>query len=104
MKLGSHVATEAGVEPDTKTRKRTEGASTADRMKNGDRSLARVYDRSTSLTSFGMIAEPPASEKSIGDTLVDQGVEAPKPCLSRGDAHANSRRWLTARRHSLYSN
>ena len=45
-----------------KTRKRTEGASAADRAKNADRSFSRrVDDGPTSLTSF-MIAESSASE------------------------------------------
>ena len=75
------LATEANVEPDTRTRKRTEGASAADRVMNGDSSFARVDFVSTSLTSFGMIAEPPAPEKSIGDALVDKDAEELKPCL-----------------------
>ena len=50
------LTTEADVEPDTKTRKRTENAA-ADQAKN---SSARVDDGPTSLTSFGMIAESPA--------------------------------------------
>ena len=49
---------------------------------NGDSSSARVDDDPTSLTSFIVIAEPPAPEKSIGDALVDKGAEAPKSCLS----------------------
>ena len=59
------LTTEADVETDyTKTRKRTKGASAADRVKNGDCSSARVDYGPTSLTSFGMKAEPPlAPEK-----------------------------------------
>ena len=41
---------EADVEPDTRTRKRTEGASAADRVKNGDSYSARVDDGPTGLT------------------------------------------------------
>ena len=54
-------ATEADVEPDTKTRKRTED-SAADRVTNGDSSSARINHGPTGLTSFGMIAEPPTPE------------------------------------------
>ena len=72
------LATKADVEPDTKTCKRTEDASAAERVKN---SSARVDDGATSLTIFGMIAEPPAPEKCIDDVLVSRGTEAPKPDL-----------------------
>ena len=100
-----HLATEeADVEPDKMTRKRTEGTSAADRVMNGNDSSARDDSGPTSWTSFGMITEPPASDKSIDDALVDKGAEASKAMsLTRGDAHANSRRWLTAHRHNLYS-
>ena len=57
------LAKEADVESDTKTRRRTEGASAADRVKSGDISSTRVDGGPTSLTSFGLIAEPPAPEK-----------------------------------------
>ena len=77
------LATEADVEADKKTRKRTKDASAADREKNGDNSFARrVDDGPMSLTSFGMIAERPAPEKSIADDLVHKGAEVPNPCLS----------------------
>ena len=73
---------EADVELNTKTRKRTEDASGADRVENEDNSSTeRVNGGPTSLTSFGMIAEPPDPEKSIGNALIDKGAEAPKPCL-----------------------
>ena len=77
----SHLATEANVEPDTKTRKHTEGASAADRVKNGESSSARLDDGLTTLTNFGMIAKPPAPEKYISDALVNKGAETPKPHL-----------------------
>ena len=55
----TRLATEADVEPDTKTRKRTEDDA-ADRVMNGGSSSARrVDDGPTSLTSFSKIAEPP---------------------------------------------
>ena len=53
-----HLATEADVEPDTKTRKRTEDAA-ADRAKHGDNSsFDRVDDGQTCLASFGRTTEP----------------------------------------------
>ena len=72
---------EADVKPDTKTHKRMEDAA-ADRVKHGDSSSAkkRVDAGPTSLTSFGMIAEPPALPCWDG-ALVDKNAEAPKPCL-----------------------
>ena len=78
----SCLAKEADVEPDTKTRKRTEGAA-ADRVKNGVSSSARFDDGPTSLTSFDMIVEPffMAPENCVGDALVNEDVEAPKPHL-----------------------
>ena len=48
---------------------------------DGDSSSARVDYGSTSLASFGTIAEVSAPETSIRDALVDKGAEAPKPCL-----------------------
>ena len=68
------LAAEADVEPNTKTCKRTEGASAADRVKNGKRSSVRIDDGPTCLTSFGMIAESlsMAPEKCIGDVLIDK--------------------------------
>ena len=93
---------EAGVDPDMKARKRTEGAA-VDRVKNGDSVSARIDDGPTCLTSFGMIAEPllKAPEKCIGDALVNKGTQAPKPQFSpMEDTHAIIRRqWLNARRH-----
>ena len=70
------------MEPDTKIRERTEGA-TVDRMKYGDSSSARIDDGSTGLNSFSMIAEPllKAPEKCIGDALVNKDAEAPKSNL-----------------------
>ena len=56
------LATEADVELDTKTRKRTKDASAVDRVKNGNNSSAKVDDGPTSLTSFSMIAKPPSLE------------------------------------------
>ena len=77
------LAKETDVEPDTKTRKRTENAA-AHRAKHGNRSSsARVDHDLMRLTSLADDStEPPAPEKSIGNTLVDEGAEVPKPCLS----------------------
>ena len=74
------LAMEGDVEPDTKTHKRTEDAA-ADRVVNRDSSSARKIDNgSMSLTSFGMIAEPPALS-CRDNALINKGDEAPKPCL-----------------------
>ena len=54
-------ATEADVEQDTKTRKRTKEVA-ADRVIDGDSFFPRVNDGSTSLAGFGMIVEPSAPE------------------------------------------
>ena len=71
---------EADVEPNTKARRRTKDAA-ADRSKHGDKSSsARVDHDPMRLTSFGGDStEPPDPEKSIGDAMVDEGTEAPKP-------------------------
>ena len=77
----SRLATEADIEADTKTRKRTENAE-ANRAKHiGDSSFAKVDIGPASLTSFGMMIEPPALT-SRDDALVDEGATAPKPCFS----------------------
>ena len=76
------LATEADVKPDTKTGKHTEDASSADRMKNGERSFAKVDYGPTSLTSFGMITELKGPEKVIGDALVNKDAEALNPHIS----------------------
>ena len=78
----------------------------ADRAKHRDRSSARVDDGPTCLTSFGMIAEPllMASEKCVGDALVNIGAEAPKPHLPPMAVHAIiRRRWITGHQPSLNS-
>ena len=79
------LATEANVEPDMKTRKRTEDA-VADRAKQGDNnSSARVDHDPMRLTSFGDDSTEPPALPCRDDALVDQGAEAPKPCLSPGE-------------------
>ena len=83
-------ATEADIPTKTKTLKRMKDAE-ADQAKNP-----------TSSTSYGMKTEPPALPRR-DDVLVDKSTAAPKPCLSPVKMRANSRRWLTSRRQSLYS-
>ena len=75
-------AAEADVEPEMKTRKRTEDAA-ADRAKHGDSSSATALDGPRSSTSFGIIAVPllMAPEKYVVNVLVIKGPEAPKPHL-----------------------
>ena len=57
-----------------------EGAA-ADNENPGDIWSVLVGDDPTSLISFGNTAEPLALEKDIGDALVNEGAEAPKPYL-----------------------
>ena len=55
--------------------------SEADQVKREDSCSAKRIDvGTTSSTSFGMTAEPPAFPRS-DNVLVDKGVGAPKPCL-----------------------
>ena len=76
-------ATEVEAEPDTKTRKRTEDA-TVDPAKHVDNSSsARVDHDPLRLTSFGDESTEPPALPCRDDTLIDEGTEAPKPCLSR---------------------
>ena len=76
----SRLATEADVEPGTKTHKSTEDAA-ADGAMNRDSSSARVNDDPTSSTSFRMIADPITFPIFMDDALVDKGAEALKPCV-----------------------
>ena len=71
------LATEADVTSDKKTRKRTEDAA-ADRTKHGDSCSAKKVN--AGLTSAKAVS------------------------LIREDTHANTCRWFTAQRHSLYRN
>ena len=74
------LTTKEDAEPDTKTRKRTEGAAAADRvMHNKDSSSAKgVDDGPTSLTSGGVMAESQALP-CRDDDLVDKDAERQKP-------------------------
>ena len=54
------------IEPDIDTR---------DRVKNGNTSILRAVDGLTSLTRFGMIDDPLAPEKCIGNALVTSGAK-----------------------------
>ena len=95
------LAMEAGVPTVTKTRNYMEDAAV--QAKHGDScSAKRVQAGPSSSTSFGMKSEPPALPRR-NDFLLNKGAAAPKPCLIRGDAHVNCRRWLISSRHSLYS-
>ena len=81
-----HFATKVYVEPDTKPRKRTDGAA-AGLAKHGDSSSAWVDDGLTSLTSFGKIAElASAPEECIGDALLNKDAHAQKRHLPPMDA------------------
>ena len=94
---------EADVKSHTKIHKRMENVAT-DRVINRDSFSAQVDLDPMCLTSFGDdFTKPPVFLCSRNDALVDKGAASPKPCLSPIYAHANSRRWLTSRRHSLYS-
>ena len=75
------LAAKEDEEQDIKTHERTEGAAVDDK-KCGDISSARVYDNPTSLASFGNLPKPPVLPEFIDNDLVDEGAEAPKPCLS----------------------
>ena len=75
------LAIEADVKTDMKTRKRAEGAAES-KLRHGDTFSPLVDDGPTNLTSFGKIAKPlSASKRYIGDALVNEGAEAPKPYL-----------------------
>ena len=91
---------EADIKADKKTRKRTEGAATtADQTKHGDScSAKRVQVGPKRPTSFDVKAEPLALP-CRDDVLVENGAVS----LTLGDAHTNSRRWLTSPRQNLYS-
>ena len=91
------LAMEAHGHANTKTRERTEGAATAVQAMRGDGfSACRVEPGpNTSSTSFGVKAEPPALPCRDGARVVS-------PIL--GDAHNNSRRWLSSHRQNLHSN
>ena len=98
----AHPAAKTDIKTDTKTHKRTQDAA-ADRVMNGDRSSAPVDPDPMYVISFG--------DDSIDFRLFLAGITSwsaktlRHQCLvsPRGDAHANSHRWLTSRRHSLYS-
>ena len=77
-----HLATEADVPKDTKTRKRMENVA-AKRVISGNNSSAEVDPDSMCLASFGDgPTGPPALPCSRDDALVDNGAAAPKQCLS----------------------
>ena len=70
-----HLATEADVKTDTKTRERTEGA-VEDRVKHEDTSSARVdHDPMRQTNSDDDCTESPALPICRDDDLVDEGAE-----------------------------
>ena len=92
---------QTGVTPDTKTR--TLDAA-ADRAKQGDNSSSAQVDHDPMyLTRFGDDSTKPPALPCRDDALVNKGAQAPKSCLSRGDAHTNSCRWPNAHWYSLYN-
>ena len=70
------LATEANVELDTKTRKRTKDAA-VEQVMNGDSSSALVDHDPMRLTSFGDDSTEPLALPCRDDALVDGGTEAP---------------------------
>ena len=85
------LATKTDVPTDIKTRKRMEDVA-AERMKSGDSSYVEVHPDPMCLTCFGDDSTgSPALPCLRDDALVGNGVAASEP-LTRGDAHAYSRR------------
>ena len=81
--LGGRLAMKADVTADKNTRKRTEIATTANRVKHfGDSSSAQVDPNPMCLTSFGDDSTKPLALRRKEDALVDKGAAAPKPFLS----------------------
>ena len=77
----SRLAMEADGQANTKTRERTEGATTALQAMHGDSCTAqKVQDGPKTSSSFGVNAEPPALP-CRDDVLVEDGAAAPKSCL-----------------------
>ena len=77
------LAMEADITKDAKTRKRTEGAATAERVISGYNSSTEVDPDPICPASFGDDSTgPPALPCSRDDALVDNGASVPKPCLS----------------------
>ena len=76
------LAMEADGPANTKTRERTEGATTAVQSMRGDSFSARRVEAGpkTYSTSFGMMAEPP-DLPFRDDVLVENGDVSPKSCL-----------------------
>ena len=77
-----HLAMEADVPADTKTRERTEGAAQAVQTVNED-SLSEkgIQDGLKSSTTFGQKLEP-TTLPCRDDVVVNNGAAAPKLCLS----------------------
>ena len=77
-----HLAMEADVSADTKTRERTEDAAKAVQAMHGDRYSANRVDPNLICSAiFSVKAEPPALP-CRHDVLAENGAAAPKSCLS----------------------
>ena len=101
----------AGLEQDARQprlapRKCTENAAADQAKYRHDCSAKRINTGpSMYLTSFGDDSTEPPALPCRDDAMVDKDAAVSKPCpLTREDAHTSSRRWLTSRWHSLYSN
>ena len=82
--------------------------ATADRVISGDNSFAQVNPDPMYPTSFGDNSTEPLALPCCRDgVLVGKSAAGPKPCISPVEMRTpiinNSRRWLTSRRHNLYS-
>ena len=81
--LGSHVATEADVPTNTKTRKRAEDAAADQATHEDSCSSRKVYPDLMCRTSSGDDStESPALPCFRDDAMVDKDAAAPKLCLS----------------------
>ena len=77
-----HLAMEADGDANTKTRERTEGATTTVQAMRGDRCTTKqkVQDGPKTSITFGVAAEP-LDLSCREDGLVEDGVTAPESCL-----------------------
>ena len=98
------LAMEADETANTKTRERTEGAATAvHAMHGGNCTAQKVQDGPKTSISFGMKAEP-LDLSCRDDVVVESGDAAQVVSPILGDAHNNSRWWLSSHRQNLHSN
>ena len=85
------LAVEADGQPNTKTRKRTEGAATAVQAMRADGFSARRVEPgpNTNSTSFGVKAEPPTFP-CRDDVVVESGNAASESCLPSLEMHSST--------------